>query len=40
MQIFICIGVFLNYLVMDANKPRIIKDFEKLSIEIQEQIKL
>ena len=25
---------------MDANKPRIVKDFERLGVEIQEQVKL
>ena len=25
---------------MDANKPRIVKDFDKLGVEIQEQVKL
>jgi len=25
---------------MDANKPRVVKDFDKLGVEIQEQVKL
>jgi hypothetical protein len=32
--------VFKIYLIMSQNKPRVIKDFNKLDAEMQEQIKL